>query len=96
MLFEIVMPSTKRQNAKARRSREMEILSIYGNMDIIPVWTKHKFNWETELEGDINGPGGHQDSELLPNRCSSSQENEIRDIDNENDPVRTDRLAESI
>ena len=29
------MPSTRRQKAKARRSREMDILSDYDNLDVM-------------------------------------------------------------
>ena len=40
------------------------------------------------LDKVINCPCGLQDSEFSPNRVSSSQENEIRNIDNRSGPKR--------
>ena len=51
---------------------------------------------EKELDNVINRADRHQDFEYLPNRRSSTQENDIRIIDNKNCPVRQDGLAESI
>ena len=44
----------------------------------------------------INVPDRSQDFQSFPNREKSSPENEIRDIDNRNEPVREGRLIESI
>ena len=50
---------------------------------------------EREIGKITNGPERHQDSESLPKRKNSSQENEIRTNDNRNGPVRHDGLKES-
>ena len=51
---------------------------------------------ERELDNVINCPHGHKNFESLPNRGSSYQENEIKNIDNRNEPNRQDGLADSI
>ena len=89
------MPSTRRQKAKARRSRELDMLSDYGNMDVM-LGEGNSNSIERELDSLINVPEGPQDFRSFPNRENSSQENEIRDIDNRNEPVRESRLIESI
>ena len=89
------MPSTRRQKAKARRSRELDMLSDYGNMDVM-LSEGNSNSIERELDSLINVPEGPQDFRSFPNRENSSQENEIRDIDNRNEPVRERRLIESI
>ena len=49
-----------------------------------------------ELDSLINVPEGQRGFQSFPNRENSSQENEIRDIDSRNEPVRESRLTESI
>ena len=75
------MPSTRRQKAKARKSRELDMLSDYGNMDIM-LGDGNSNSIEKELDSLINAPDRQQDFHSFPNRENSSQENEIRDIDN--------------
>ena len=89
------MPSTRRQKAKARKSRELDMLSDYGNMDIM-LGDGNSNSIERELDSLINAPDRQQDFQSFPNRENSSQENEIRDIDNRNEPIGEGRLIESI
>ena len=89
------MPSTRRQKAKARKSRELDMLSDYGNMDIM-LGDGNSNSIERELDSLINAPDRQQDFQSFPNRENSSQENEIRDIDNRNEPIGENRLIESI
>ena len=71
------MPSAWRQKAKARKSRELDMLSDYGNMDIM-LGDGNSISIERELDSLINGPERQQDLQTFPNRETSSQENEIR------------------
>ena len=89
------MPSTRRQKAKSRKSRELDMLSDYGNMDVM-LGERNSNSIERELDSLINVPEGQRDFQSFPNRENSSQENEIRDIDSRNEPVRESRLIESI
>ena len=88
------MPSTRKQKSKARKLRELDMLSDYCNMDVMfgegisnPI--------ERELDSLINVPERQQGFQSFPNRENSSKENEIRDIDSRNEPVRESRLVES-
>ena len=47
------MPSTRRQKAKARKSRELDMLSDYGNMDIM-LGDGNSNSIERELDSLIN------------------------------------------
>ena len=85
------MPSTRKQKAKARKSRELDMFSDYGNMDVM-LGEGNSNSIERELDSLINAPEGPQDFRSFPNRENSSQENEIRDIDSRNEPVRESRL----
>ena len=78
------MPSTRRQNAKAGRSREMDMMSdfeimddLLGNENVNPI--------ERELAKPINGSISNNrvdsDSHSRKNSCN---ENEIRDFSHEN------------
>ena len=89
------MPSTRKQKTKVRKSRELDMLSDYGNMDVM-LGEGNSNSIERELDSLINAPEGPQDFRSFPNRENSSQENEIRDIDSRNEPVRESRLLESI
>ena len=89
------MPSSMRQKAKSRKSRELDMLSDYGNMDVM-LGGRNSNSIERELDSLINVPEGQRDFQSFPNRENSSQENEIRDIDSRNEPVRESRLIESI
>ena len=89
------MRSTRRQKAKARKSRELDMLSDYGHMDVMLGEGKSN-SIERELDSLNNVPERQQDFQSFPNRDVSSLENEIRDIDSRNEPVRESRLMESI
>ena len=89
------MPSTRRQKAKSRKSRELDMLSDYGNMDVMLCGSSSN-SIERELDSLIDVPEGQRDFQSFPNRENSSQENEIRNIDSRNEPVRESRLIESI
>ena len=86
------MPSTRKQKAKSRKSREMDILFEYDNMDVM--LGRDNFN-SIERELDEMTPEGHQDTQSLPNRGSSSQVNEMRVIENRYGSVRQERVSES-
>ena len=70
-------------------------MSDHGNMDVM-LGEGNSNSIERELDSLINVPGRQQDFQSFPNRENSSQENEIRDIDSRNEPVRESRLVESI
>ena len=89
------MPSTRRQKAKSRKSRELDMLSDYGNMDVM-LGERNSNSIERELDSLINVPEGQRDFQSFPNRENASHENEIRDIDSRNEPIRESRLKESI
>ena len=71
------------------------MLSDYGNMDVM-LGDGNSNYIERELDSLINVSDRRQDFQSFPNRENSSQENEIRDIDKRNEPVREGRLIESI
>ena len=89
------MPSTRKQKAKARKSRELDMLSDYHNMDVM-LGDGNSNSIERELDGLIMDPDRPQDFQSFSNRENSSLENEIRDINSRNEPVREGRLIESI
>ena len=90
------MPSTRKQKVKARKSRELDMLSVYCNMDVT-LGDGNSISIEREIDSPINAPERQRDFQSFPNRKnSSSQENEIRDISNRNEPVREERLIKSI
>ena len=89
------MPSTRRQKAKARKSRELDMLSDYGHLDVM-LGKRNSNSIERELDSLINVPERQQDFRSFPKREKSSLENEIRTIDSGNEPVRESRLKESI
>ena len=68
------MPSTIKPLAKSRELREINILSGFGNMNVILGGCKTN-SIERELDSIINGPEGQLDLQPLPNRENSSQEN---------------------
>ena len=68
------MPSTRTEKAKEMRSSEMDILSGYGNMDIM-LGGENSNEIERELETVIIRPKGHSNTEALFHlREHSSQE----------------------
>ena len=74
------MHSTKRQKAEARRSREMDILSDYENLDVM-LGDENINSIERELASTINGSASRNDTDAFSHlRGLSSQENGIRDF----------------
>ena len=50
------MPSTRRQKAKARRSREMDMMSDFDNLDVMigmAISTQLKENYRAQLENHL-------------------------------------------
>ena len=80
----ILMPSTRKQKAKAWISRELDMLSDYDNMEVMLV-DGNSNSIERELDSLINGPDRAQDFQSFPNRENSPLENEIRDINSRNE-----------
>ena len=74
------MPSPSKQKAKARKSRELDMLSDYGNMDVMSS-EGNSNSIERELDNLINVPERQQDFQSFLNRENSSLENEVRDIE---------------
>ena len=70
------MPSTRKQKAKARKSRELDMLSDYDNMDVMLEGNSNSI--DRELDSLINVPERQQEFQSFPNRENSSQENEIK------------------
>ena len=71
------MPYTRRQKGKARRSREMDLLSVFENMDLI-LGDGNSNPIERELANSINGSTGGNDTEAsFNNSGNSSQVNRI-------------------
>ena len=89
------MPSTRKQKAKARKSRALDMSSDYGKIDVM-LGDGHSNSIERELDSPINVPERRQDFQSFPNRENSSQENAIRDISNRNESAREERPMESL
>ena len=87
------MPSARKQKAKATKSRELDMLSDYGNVDAM-LGVGNSNSIERELDSLIIVPGRRENVQSFPNRENSSQENESRDIDNRSEPVREGRLIQ--
>ena len=68
------MPSTRRQKAKARKSREMDVMSDFENMDVI-LGIDNINPIERELSNVIGNSEGHCDDESN----SHPRENDFRE-----------------
>ena len=88
------MTSTRRQKAKARKSREMDMMSDLDNIDIS--FGNARVNpLERELANANEGSVNNEDTESNSRfRRNLSQEKEIRDFNNENAIPWQDRLLE--
>ena len=65
LLFRIILiPSTRRQISKARKSREMDMLFDYENMDVLLSSEDVKLI-ERELANTISGSISHDDTEAF-------------------------------
>ena len=83
------MPSTRRQKAKARRSREMDILSDYDNLDVM-LGNENNNPIERELAEAIDQSSAHGDGDT-----NVYHENEFRDYLHENEPLRQNEVRQS-
>ena len=90
------MLSTRRQKAKARKSREMALLSDLESMDVI-LAVGNSNPLERELATTNCGSASRNDTEASFNKMrNSSQESEIRDYNTENVIPRMDLFADSM
>ena len=83
------MPSTRRQKAKARRSREMDMLSDYDNLDVM-LGNENNIPIERELAEAIDQSSAHGDDDT-----NVYHENEFRDYLHENEPLRQNEVRQS-
>ena len=83
------MPSTRRQKAKARRSREMDMLSDYDNLDVM-LGSENNNPIERELAEAIDQSSAHGDDDT-----NVYHENEFRDYLHENEPLRQNEVRQS-
>ena len=83
------MPSTRRQKAKARRSREMDMLSDYDNLDVM-LGNENNNPIERELAEAIDQSSAHGDADT-----NVYHENEFRDYLHENEPLRQNEVRQS-
>ena len=83
------MPSTRRQKAKARRSREMDMLSDYDNLDVM-LGNENNNPIERELAEAIDQSSAHGDGDT-----NVYHENELRDYLHENAPLRQNEVRQS-
>ena len=83
------MPSTRRQKAKARRSREMDMLSDYDNLDVM-LGNENNNPIERELAEAIDQSSAHGDDDT-----NVYLENEFRDYLHENEPLRQNEVRQS-
>ena len=61
------MASTRKQKAKARKSRALDMSSDYGKIDVM-LGDGHSNPIERELDSPINVPERRQDFQSFPNR----------------------------
>ena len=81
------MPSTRRQKAKARKSREMDILSDMDNLDVM---IGNENPLERELAGVIDQSSVHGDMEI-----GNHSRNDFRDYIHENEPHGQNDIRQS-
>ena len=90
------MPSTRRQKAKARKCREMDMMSGFENMDVI-LGSDNVNPIERELSNEIGNAGSHCDNESnLQAKENDSRLHGIRHYVNENAIPRQNRFRETM
>ena len=90
------MLSTRRQKAKARKSREMDVRSDFGNMDVTLGSSNVNSN-ERELSNVIGNSESHCDIESISQpRGDDSRENVFGHYVHENIIPRQDNFQETI
>ena len=83
------MPSTRRQKAKARKSREMDMMSDFENLDVM-LGNDNNNPIERELAEAIDQSSAHGDADT-----HTYLENEYRDYQHENDVLRQNEIRHS-
>ena len=83
------MPSTRRQKAKARISREMDMMSDFENLDVM-LGNINNNPIERELAEAIDQSSTHEDADT-----NAYQENEYRNYLHENDLLRQNEVRQS-
>ena len=83
------MPSTRKQKAKARKSREMDMMSDFENLDVMLGNGKNN-PIERELADAIDQSSAHGDA-----NTNAYQGNEYRDYLHENDLLRQNEVRQS-
>ena len=83
------MPSTRRQKAKARKSRETDMMSDFENLDVMLGNNKNN-PIERELAEAIDQSSAHGDADT-----QTYLENEYRDYQHENDVLRQNEIRHS-
>ena len=90
------MPSTRRRKAKARKSREMDMMSEFENMDVI-LGNDKANSIERNLSNVIGNSGSQCDNESnLQSRENDSHENGFGHYVHENMIPRQDRFHETM
>ena len=83
------MPSTRRQKVKARKSREMDMMSDFENLDVM-LGNSNNNPIERELAEAIDQSSAHGDADT-----HTYLENEYRDYQHENDVLRQNEIRHS-
>ena len=83
------MPSTRRQKAKARKSREMDMMSDFENLDVM-LGNSNNNPIGRELAEAIDQSSAHGDADT-----HTYLENEYRDYQHENDVLRQNEIRHS-
>ena len=90
------MPSTRKQKAKARKSREMDLMSDFENVDVM-IGIENINPIERQLSDMIGNVGNEQDIESnLQTSRYETHENEFRHYPHENAKPRQDRVQETL
>ena len=80
------MPSTRKRKAKARKSREMDMMSDFENLDVM-LGNSNNNSIESELTEAIDQSSNHGDDDT-----NAYQENEYRNYLHENDLLRQNEV----
>ena len=90
------MPSSRRPKAKARKSRDMNMMYYFDNIDVM-IGNENINSIEMELANTIEGSTNHSDtkSNFHPRR-NSARDNELRAFDHESAIPRRDRFLETM
>ena len=83
------MPSTRKQKAEARKSREMDMISDFENLDVM-LGNSNNNPIERELADAIDQSSTHGDGDT-----NAYQENEYRNYLHENDLLRQNEVRQS-